>query len=398
VFTELHIYPVSQPSSKTHFCQDYYTYRSKERFNTKDVPSEKTKTMATPRRNNTLSPDSLTARFLYTIIKQLDLRSIDWSQVAASLGITNGHAARMRYTRFKQQMEGVTVQPRSSGSGPKKDKVCKEGPEQGKRRKCGARGPVSSECVTLHHGEHSNSAGGAGDEPQRPVKIEMSPDVQSIKSEVEHDPDLAMWHSQRSIKPEPDNCPPPAYCTFPRVDSPASLFSTIPSTNATAPIRTIKPDPDAPFPASHSTLPTSPEDWIANKPTGAQEHQQRPATSLPASSLSTWALSTGHGFPHPRLPIPEAAHAAPAAASAAVPAPAPALASSTDKPPFRDLRSGEPEKEPESGAAAEGPIKVEDVENVVEKEMELEKKKEEEREGVDGDGDVGSDDSWMMID
>ncbi|KAI9763016.1 MAG: hypothetical protein M4579_000079 [Chaenotheca gracillima] len=70
--------------------------------------------------------DQAHAKFLYTILKQLDLKSIDWSVVASQLEITNGHAARMRFSRFKQHMEGVTPCPRrrngstaapSSGSG-----------------------------------------------------------------------------------------------------------------------------------------------------------------------------------------------------------------------------------------------------------------------------------------
>lgn len=49
--------------------------------------------------------------------------------VASQLGITNGHAARMRFSRFKQQMEGIPTtprKPRSSGPrparAPKKEK------------------------------------------------------------------------------------------------------------------------------------------------------------------------------------------------------------------------------------------------------------------------------------
>ncbi|KAL9122599.1 MAG: hypothetical protein Q9187_000852 [Circinaria calcarea] len=63
--------------------------------------------------------DGATARFLYTILKQLDHKSIDWNIVAGDLDITNGHAARMRFSRFKQHMEGVPPtprKPRASGS------------------------------------------------------------------------------------------------------------------------------------------------------------------------------------------------------------------------------------------------------------------------------------------
>lgn len=97
-------------------------------YQTQDIPISRTNTiMAFLRRKNTLSPDSQTTRFLYTIIKQLDLKSVDWSQVATSLDITNGHAARMRFTRFKQQMEGVTSQPKTSRAGGKKAERREEG-------------------------------------------------------------------------------------------------------------------------------------------------------------------------------------------------------------------------------------------------------------------------------
>src|SRR5271156_1323269 len=72
--------------------------------------------MASLRKPGPFSADSQTARFLYTILKQLDLKGIDWNEVASGLDITNGHAARMRYSRFRQQMEGSAAQPRVSKS------------------------------------------------------------------------------------------------------------------------------------------------------------------------------------------------------------------------------------------------------------------------------------------
>ncbi|KAJ5456290.1 hypothetical protein N7530_011564 [Penicillium desertorum] len=59
-------------------------------------------------RNKVLETDTPTAKFLYTIIKQLDLKSVDWNKVASDVEVSNGHAARMRYSRFRQQMEGTT--------------------------------------------------------------------------------------------------------------------------------------------------------------------------------------------------------------------------------------------------------------------------------------------------
>ncbi|KAL2812114.1 hypothetical protein BJX63DRAFT_432925 [Aspergillus granulosus] len=64
------------------------------------------------RRSKAMPTDSPTAKFLYTILKQLDLKGIDWNLVASQLEISNGHAARMRYHRFKNQMEGTTSTPR----------------------------------------------------------------------------------------------------------------------------------------------------------------------------------------------------------------------------------------------------------------------------------------------
>ncbi|KAE8140746.1 hypothetical protein BDV38DRAFT_279720 [Aspergillus pseudotamarii] len=70
--------------------------------------------MSTARRSKAMPTDGPTVKFLYTIIKQLDLKSIDWGLVANQLEISNGHAARMRYSRFRQQMEGITSTPRAA--------------------------------------------------------------------------------------------------------------------------------------------------------------------------------------------------------------------------------------------------------------------------------------------
>ncbi|KAI9825235.1 MAG: hypothetical protein M1832_001269 [Thelocarpon impressellum] len=80
--------------------------------------------------------DGAHAKFLYTILKQLDLKSIDWNAVAGQLDITNGHAARMRFSRFKAQMEGHQPSPRkraAPGSSPRTKKIIKtEKGEKGK--------------------------------------------------------------------------------------------------------------------------------------------------------------------------------------------------------------------------------------------------------------------------
>ncbi|MCJ1462302.1 hypothetical protein MMC07_000902 [Pseudocyphellaria aurata] len=89
--------------------------------------------MASLRRNKNMATDGATPKFLYTILKQLDLKSVDWNEVAENLGITNGHAARMRFSRFKQQMEGVAPSPRKPRSAVAHDKKPKREKAKPKR-------------------------------------------------------------------------------------------------------------------------------------------------------------------------------------------------------------------------------------------------------------------------
>ncbi|KAK0386491.1 hypothetical protein NLU13_6326 [Sarocladium strictum] len=55
------------------------------------------------------SVDNALARFLYAILKQKNLKDIDWNQVAHDEALIdpcpNGHAARMRYSRYKSTIE-----------------------------------------------------------------------------------------------------------------------------------------------------------------------------------------------------------------------------------------------------------------------------------------------------
>ncbi|PYI03806.1 hypothetical protein BO78DRAFT_431857 [Aspergillus sclerotiicarbonarius CBS 121057] len=98
----------------------------------------------TPRRSRAMPIDGPTVKFLYTIIKQLDLKSIDWSLVATELGISNGHAARMRYSRFKQQMEGIVPTPRPARVKKAPKKAAKASPTKAEL----AREPVSPHSAT----------------------------------------------------------------------------------------------------------------------------------------------------------------------------------------------------------------------------------------------------------
>ncbi|KAI1461079.1 hypothetical protein F4805DRAFT_312929 [Annulohypoxylon moriforme] len=73
----------------------------------------------------TSNNDNAMTRFLFAILQQKNLKDIDWTKVAHDpiLGegkrITNGHAARMRYSRFKSSMLGLEPTRRNRTGQPK---------------------------------------------------------------------------------------------------------------------------------------------------------------------------------------------------------------------------------------------------------------------------------------
>ncbi|KAF2428736.1 hypothetical protein EJ08DRAFT_318231 [Tothia fuscella] len=64
--------------------------------------------------------------FLYSIIKQLEVRHVDWDLVARCNDITRGHTARMRFHRLRLAQDGILPKVRG------KDKDF--GEEKGKRK------------------------------------------------------------------------------------------------------------------------------------------------------------------------------------------------------------------------------------------------------------------------
>ncbi|KAI8720473.1 hypothetical protein NCS52_00492600 [Fusarium sp. LHS14.1] len=65
----------------------------------------------------TPNSENAMARFLLAILNQKNLKDIDWNQVAADpvllQPITNGHAARMRFARFRATVNGHEPQKRN---------------------------------------------------------------------------------------------------------------------------------------------------------------------------------------------------------------------------------------------------------------------------------------------
>jgi hypothetical protein len=244
--------------------------------------------MASLRRNKTLSPDGQTARFLYTIIKQLDLKAIDWNMVAGSLEITNGHAARMRYSRFKQHMEGVTTQPRAPRRGGKKEKGGKEGKEglkKGKKRafeedgddKAQAASYVKKEIPGPGHADVDVKMEGGARVKNEPITDPAMCDVQ-IKSEpgLQDDRALSEAPPTTSIKREPD--------TDTTADSNPDIWRVLPHTTANPGLSTLdKTVRSTTFPTPVSTTTTT--------TAAAKTHASNPA-HLRASFPPHYAAAT----------------------------------------------------------------------------------------------------------
>jgi len=60
--------------------------------------------------------DKENVAFLYSILRQLETKHVDWKEVAVRNNITNDHAARMRFHRLRQQQDKIKPTKR----GPRK--------------------------------------------------------------------------------------------------------------------------------------------------------------------------------------------------------------------------------------------------------------------------------------
>ncbi|KAK5013574.1 hypothetical protein BJ546DRAFT_196034 [Cryomyces antarcticus] len=109
--------------------------------------------------------DKAMAEFCFSMLKQLDLKAIDWNAVASDQNITNGHAARMRYFRFKAQMEGVPQTADQAGA-PKRPR----GRPPGSKNKTAVQGPLEKKA-----GSKKRSADEMADEERVDKKVKLEP-------------------------------------------------------------------------------------------------------------------------------------------------------------------------------------------------------------------------------
>ncbi|CAH0019697.1 unnamed protein product [Clonostachys rhizophaga] len=103
--------------------------------------------------------DNAMARFLFAILKQKNLKDIDWNQVANDpvllQPITNGHAARMRYSRFRATVSGTGTQKRNRIDS--KARVTKpKGGRSGSVKSESCEGDIKQERSPPHHAPMSH--------------------------------------------------------------------------------------------------------------------------------------------------------------------------------------------------------------------------------------------------
>lgn len=130
----------------------------------------------------------------------LPLKQIDWPAVASRHGISNGHAARMRYSRFKQQMEATAPLIRARrGRRPKaaaadadaagktaRKRACVSDDEDDEADECKKR-------VKVESGERvKREEGGAEGEGEGEVKVEVGVKMEGegeVEAEVKAEDD-----------------------------------------------------------------------------------------------------------------------------------------------------------------------------------------------------------------
>ncbi|KAI7774691.1 hypothetical protein LA080_007998 [Diaporthe eres] len=101
--------------------------------------------------------DNIMARFLFAILQQKNLKDIDWNAVAhnpiLAQEITNGHAARMRYSRFRNSLLNIEPQRRNR-AGANKLKVTKSKKEKTKKE---SDQPIKHDPTTSPHTQQQES-------------------------------------------------------------------------------------------------------------------------------------------------------------------------------------------------------------------------------------------------
>ncbi|KAF5026205.1 hypothetical protein F66182_1710 [Fusarium sp. NRRL 66182] len=107
----------------------------------------------------TPNSENAMARFLLAILNQKNLKDIDWNQVASDpvllQPITNGHAARMRFARFRATVTGHEPQKRTRPADNKSRVTKSKKPQQPKRDSLAKSAQIGqSPTIKQEHNQH----------------------------------------------------------------------------------------------------------------------------------------------------------------------------------------------------------------------------------------------------
>jgi hypothetical protein len=216
--------------------------------------------MASQRRTKNFATDPQTPLFLYAILKQLDLRSIDWNEVADGLGISNGHAARMRYSRMRSQFTGLSSQPK-----PPKPKKEDGGESKSSKSKAKHNKRLLLEEENERMANHQPAVPHRMQQESDPKRIKMEP--QSFVNPWNHGgmytgyapySSASAYWTQPTIETEPSTMPMQSLASQ-SPSNPAALqeddFAMAGIDHATEPTVTVKQEPASLRDASH--MPTA---------------------------------------------------------------------------------------------------------------------------------------------
>ncbi|KAI0484177.1 hypothetical protein GGR56DRAFT_13378 [Xylariaceae sp. FL0804] len=120
--------------------------------------------------------DNAMTRFLFAILRQKNLKDIDWTKVAhdpiLSQPITNGHAARMRYSRFRSAMLGLEPTRRNKTAAPK-SRVTKSTKKDAKPAARGEDGVKSEETADSPRPSTAQQEASAAEAAAPPARIKQ---------------------------------------------------------------------------------------------------------------------------------------------------------------------------------------------------------------------------------
>ncbi|CZR53678.1 uncharacterized protein PAC_03558 [Phialocephala subalpina] len=190
--------------------------------------------------------DTAITELLYAILKQKCLKDIDWNKVASDPilhePITNGHAARMRYSRFKKQMDGTASirrprNPASSSSTPRRSRVEKNESPKKIKKNSSSHSHSHSQIKSEHAGDESRE--GTVDSSYG-VEMGMSGEMVRVKKERESKSRLQSQAQNEAESPYNQD----------HISSNGMLLTPLPSTPTYTPRYCIERSP-SPSPNSH---------------------------------------------------------------------------------------------------------------------------------------------------